>query len=185
MLILSPATFLKGTAALALLISNCVFAGAQNPDSKQITDLFVEIKEHASLAEDDAQTLESYTRAKHISRQSHSGRLALIKEHVNELLNDYNQMVRLKDEGSPWQQQAIDQLSPLTKGMADHLTATMHFHLENPARVNFDPWRDYVRANSEYASKASSLIHDIVEYGAAKSTAESLEKQLNLPGNAE
>jgi hypothetical protein len=180
---LLPVTLLKGAAVLALFVSGCMFATAQKPDSKQITDLFSEIKEHASLAENDAQTLESYL-GSNISWQGHADRLRLVKEHVNDLLNDYNTMVRLRDEGSPWQQEAIDQLRPLMKGMADHLTATIQHHREHPTHVKFEAWRDYVRGNSEYATKASSLIHDLVDYGAAKSTAESLERQLNLPADA-
>jgi hypothetical protein len=180
---LSPAKILKGTALLALCVSSCMFAAAQKADSKQITDLFSEIKAHASLAEDDAQTLEAYARSS-MSWQSHVHRLNLIKEHVDELLSDYNEMARLRDEGSRWQQEAIDQLSPLMKGMADHLSATIKYQNDHPTHINFEPWREYVRANSLYATKASSLIHDLVDYRAAKSTAESLEKQLNLQANA-
>jgi len=40
-------------------------------------------------------------------------------------LADYGEMSRIREEGSPWQQDAIDQLGPVLKGMADHLTATI------------------------------------------------------------
>lgn len=179
---LSPATLLKGTAALALFLSMCVPANAQKADSKQISDLFSEIKEHATLAEDDAQTLEAYTRS-NISWQPHANRLRLIKEHVDELLRDYNEAARLRDEGSQWQQEAIDQLRPVMKGMADHLTATIQHQNKHQAEVKMKPYLDYVHGNTEYTSKASSLIHDLVDYGAARSTAESLEKRLNLPAD--
>ena len=180
---LSFATLLKGTA-LALFLSVCMPANAQKADSKQISDLFAEVKEHAMLAEDDAQTLEAYTRS-NISWQSHADRLRQVKEHVNDLLADYNQMVRLREEGSPWQQEAIDQLSPLTKSMANHLTATIEHQRANPTHVKMAPWVDYVHGNSEYVTKASTLIHDLVDYGAAKSTAESLERRLSLPADKE
>jgi hypothetical protein len=180
---LSPITILKGTALLVLLASGCMFAAAQKADSKRIAELFSEIKNHASLAEDDAQTLEAYTRSNK-SWQSPADRLNLVKAHVDELLSDYNEMARLRDEGSPWQQEAIDQLSPLMKGMADQLSATIKYQNEHPTHINFEPWREYVRANSEYATKASSLIHDLVDYGAAQSTAELLEKRMNLQANA-
>ena len=181
---LSPATLLKGTAALLLFLSMCLPATAQKADSKQISDLFSEIKEHATLADDDAQTLEAYTRSD-ASWRSHAGQLGLVKEHVNDLLEDYNKMVRLRDEGSPWQQGAIDQLSPLMKGMANHLTATIEHQRANPTNVRMASWVKYVHGNAEYATKASSLIHDLVDYGAAKSTAETLEKQLSLQADPE
>src|SRR5215469_10412264 len=109
---LSFVTLLKGAAAVALFLSVSMPANAQKADSKQISDLFAEIKESATLAEDDAQTVESYTRT-NASWQSHAEQLGQIKEHVDGLLADYNRMAGLRDEGSPWQQEAIDQLRPL------------------------------------------------------------------------
>ena len=87
MIHLSPTTLLKGTAVIALFISSCVFAAAQQQDSKQITDLFSQIKEHASLAQRDAEVLGSYL-GSNISWQAHADRLRLVKQHVDDLLND-------------------------------------------------------------------------------------------------
>jgi hypothetical protein len=181
---LSPANVLKSAALAALLFSSCAIVSAQNADSKKIAELFSEVKLHASHAEDDAQKLESFTRSPSISWQGHAAQLSLIRQHVNDLLSDYNEMARLRDEGSPWQQEAIDQLRPVLKGMADHLKATVDHQRENPTRVKMPPWVEYVRGNSEYATKASALIHDLVDYGAARSAADSLEQQLKLPAQA-
>jgi len=181
---LSPAHILKGAAVLALLLSSCFIASAQNADSKKISNLFVDVKEHSTLAMDDAQALEAYTRSG-VSWQLHADKLERIKEHVNNLLADYRAMTRIREEGSPWQQEAIDQLGPILKGLADHLTATIQHQNENPKHVNMPEFVDYVRGNSEYATKAASLIHDLVDYGAARTAAESLEKSLQLPSRAE
>ena len=181
---LSPANLLKGTMLVALFLSSCAIAGAQKPDSKNISDLFAEIKYHASLAEHDAELLESFTRSPSMSWRSHAHQLSLVREHVKDLLKDYNEMTALKDEGSPWQQEALDQLRPVVKGMADHLNATLDYQRENPTDVKMLTWVNYVHGNAEYATKASSLIHDLVDYGAARSSADSLEQQLKLPPHA-
>jgi hypothetical protein len=181
---LSPANILKGATVFALLLSSCFIASAQNTDSKKISNLFGDIKEHSTLVKDDAQTMEAYTRSG-VSWQLHAGQLMLIREHVNDLLADYGEMSRIRDEGSPWQQDAIDQLGPVLKGMADHLTATIQHQRENPTHVNMPDFVDCVHANSEYATKAASLIHDLVDYGMAKTTAESLEKELQLRSRGE
>lgn len=167
-------------AVFVLFLSGALIGAAQKTDSTQITKLFGDIKEHSVLAEEDAQLLESYTRS-NVSWQGHADRLAQMKAHVNDLLKDYNEAQRLRDEGSPWQQEAIDQLRPLLQGMADHLTATIQHQRKNQTNVRMQAWVDYVRGNSEYATKAATFIHDLVDYGAAKSTAESLERELNLP----
>jgi leucyl-tRNA synthetase len=171
-----------GIAVFVLLVSGSLIGAAQNTDSTRITKLFTDIKEHSRLAEEDAQLLESYTRG-NISWQSHTRRLTAMREHVDELLKDYNEAQSLREEGSPWQQEAIDQLRPLLQGMAGHLTATIQHQNQNQTQVHMQAWIDYVHGNSEYATRAASLIHDLVDYGAAKSNAESLEMKLKMPGD--
>lgn len=171
---------LKGVSVLALLLWGALTLRAQNPDSKQITALFAEMKQHATLAEDDANLLESYTRSG-VSWEAHARTLDTIKEHVNALGSDYNEAVRLRDDGSPWQQEAIDRVGPLLQGMAAHLTATLEHQRKNPSQVRMQPYLDYVHANQEFAVRASALIHDLVEYGEAKAKSEALEQKLELP----
>ena len=180
---LSPVNILKGAAVLALFLSSPLIASAQNADSKKISNLFAEVKEHSTLAQADAEVLEAYTRSG-TSWQHHADQLRMMKEQVNDLLADYGEMARIREQGSPWQQEAIDQLRPVLKGMADHLNATIQHQRENPTHVKMRSYIDYVRDNSEYATRASSLIHDIVDYGAARSAAEALEQRLSLPPQA-
>lgn len=181
---LSPANILKGAGVLALLLSSSLIASAQNADSKRISKLFAEVKAHSTLAQNDAERLEAYTRSD-TSWQLHADQLRLIKEHVNDLLTDYGEMARVREEGSPWQQEAIDQLRPVLKGMADHLNATILYQRENPTRVKMPPFLNYVRGNTEYVTKAASLIHDLVDYEVARSNAESLQKELGLASRLE
>jgi hypothetical protein len=181
---LSRANLLKGTAALALLFFCSMGANAQNADCKKISNLFAEIKTHSRLAVEDAELLESYTRSD-TSWESHSHRLAQVKDHVDDLLADYNQAQLLREEGSKWQQEGIDELRPVLKAMAEHLTTTILHMNENPTQVKQRQYVDYVRQNREYVEKSSSLIHDLVDYGAAKSTAESLETLLKLPSRSD
>ncbi len=177
---LSPAKMLKGAALFALLLSSPLILSAQKADSAQISKLFTEIKEHATLAEDDAALLDSYTRS-NVDWKLHAGKLQHIKEHVNDLARDYKEVERLREEGSPWQQDAIDQMRPLLEGMAAHLTATIEHQRKSPSHTRMQPYVDYAHGNWEYATKASTLIHDLVDYGEAKAKSEQLEQKLQLP----
>lgn len=177
---ISPRNILMSASILALLLAGALTLTAQKPDSKQITDLFAEMKQHATLAEDDANLLESYTRSG-VSWESHARALDTIKEHVNALGVDYKEAIRLRDEGSPWQREAIDRVGPLLQGMASHLTATLEHHGKNPSHVRMQPYRDYVLANQQYAARTSALIRDLVDYGEAKAKSEELERKLELP----
>lgn len=170
-----------GLAVFALLLAIRVpFAVAQNSDSAKISQLFSEAEHHAVLLDDDAATLESFTRSK-VGWQTHGSQLESIKTHVNNLGKVTAQLNDLRSEGSPWQQQAIDQLNPLLQEMADHLTATINHLNENQNRVHMPAYQDYAHGNYELASRISQMIKDFVEYDQAKAKSQSLGQKLELP----
>jgi hypothetical protein len=173
-------TTLKRTAMLGMLLCLPVLANAQTNDSRAITELLKEAETHALLAQDDAETLESYTRSK-VSWKSHSDRLAEIKEHANNLIVEFNKLSSMRAEGSLWQQEAIDHVSPLLQEMANHLTTTINHLNDNQNTVHMPPFSDYARANREMMTATSKLISDYVHYGESKAKAASLENNLGLP----
>lgn len=175
---------LRSAAFLGALFVVPIFAGAQNPDSKAISDLLVQAREHAVLAEDDAVTLASYTRSR-LSWESHARRLQEIKDHTNDLIQEVNQLNSLRDQGSPWQQRAIDQVTPLLREMSGSLTTTIRQLNENQSRVHMPQYEDYVNANSEVMTRTAKLITDLVEFDLAQARASGLEKSLNLPLTAQ
>lgn len=155
-------------AYVALFCSLALLARAQAPsDSPVMNNLFTEVKLHSSQVEADAEILESYTRSP-VSWQSHARQLEIIKEHVNNLIRDTSQMSSLREEGSAWQQEAIDRINPLMHEMADHLTASLEHLNAEPGKVHMQPYRAYVRANFELVHKTHQLISDFADYSEAK-----------------
>ena len=112
---------LKRGATLGILALVPMFAQAQKPDSTAISDLLKEAESHAVLAQQDAETLEAYTRST-VSSEAHANRLNAIREHANDLIKDFNQLSSMREEGSPWQQEAIDHVNPLLHEMADNFS---------------------------------------------------------------
>lgn len=170
-------------ALIGLLLTTPILARAQNADSKAITDLFMETKEHAVLAETDAMTLESYTLSR-VSWESYAKRLNEMRQHAIDLTNDFNQLSALRDEGSPWQQGAIDRANPMLQEMANSLTATIKHFNDNKNRIEMPPFPDYVKANRVLMTRTANLISDVVEYSEAKAKANLLEQALSLPVTA-
>lgn len=171
---------LKKTAMFGLLLLLPAFAKAQSADSPEITDLMRQAREHAVLAEADAEKLESYTRS-NLSWQSHGNRLSQMQEHSNDLIQDFNKLSSMRSNGSPWQQEAIDRVNPLLHEMADHLEATIRHFNENQSKVHMPPFRDYAKANLELMTRTNRLITDYVDYAEAKTKASLLEKTLQSP----
>lgn len=174
---------LSGTVAAGIVLAMIgapVVRAQQTPDSKEISSLMTEAKSHAALAADDAAQLVSYTNSSH-SWESYSSQLRQMTEHFNALGRVNKQLADLRSQGSPWQQVAIDRIDPLLRDMAAQLTATIKQLNEHPGQVHMPPYREYVQANHEYASRTSELIRDYVEYDRAKATVERLESKLELP----
>jgi uncharacterized coiled-coil DUF342 family protein len=171
---------LKRAAMMAMVSLVPAFANAQNTDSRAITDLLKEAETHAVLAQDDAETLESYTRSK-VGWQSHANRVNQIREHANELIDNFNKLNSMRGEASLWQQEAIDHVNPLLQEMSKHLTATINHLNENQSKLQMPPFPDYAKANREMMTATSKLISDYVHYGESKARADSLENNLGLP----
>jgi hypothetical protein len=164
--------------ALLLLMSSPVIK-AQTADSEEISKLLTEAEDHATLAADDAEILESYTRST-MSWESHNLKLTEIAEHVNELGKVSKQLADLSSQGSPWQQKSIGHIDFLLRDLAAQLTATIDHLKNNQSRVQMQAYRDYARASYERASETAHVISDYVEYDKASSKAEALEQKLEL-----
>ncbi len=169
-------------------LAACLFAIpmlgiSQTKDSVAISDALHEARSHAAVVQDDAATLDSYTRSQ-MSWQSHARHLQRMKEHANDLMSDFNKLQGLKAEGSPWQQEAIDRIDPLLREMANHLNATIDHLNNNQSQVQMQPYRDYVDANLDVMTRARDAIADFVSYGEARSTADDLEQKLEMSSSA-
>jgi phosphatidylserine/phosphatidylglycerophosphate/cardiolipin synthase-like enzyme len=170
-----------GLAVVALfLVIKGPVAVAQNADSAEISSLLSDAQHHAVLLDDDASTLQSYTRSK-LHWQSHAQQLEAMKTHVNNLGKISAQLSDLRSEGSPWQQQAIDHINPLLKEMADHLTATINHLNDHQSQIHMPAYQDYARGNYELASRISELINDYVNYDKARSQSMAFEQKLQMP----
>lgn len=168
-------------ALIALLLP--VGTLAAQTDSGAISKLLVQVKTHAAEAADDANTLESYTRA-NLHYQSHATQINRMKEHVNELIRDSNELSALRSEGSPWQQEAIDRIQEILPQMASHLTGMINHLNDNKSKTHMQTYREFVQSNQRLINKAHEAIDDFVDYDEAKAKADSLEKDLQLPAEA-
>lgn len=161
-----------------------VFLGigfAQKPDSAQMSHLLTQARSQSAQLATEATTMESYTRT--VSAwEGHATQLEHIKTHINELGKTLQQMNDIRDQSSPWQQQAVDHIVPLAKELASSMEATIQHLNEHKAHLKMPPYRDYLKANAEMATNISDLIRDYVAYGHSKDQYERLGQRLETPG---
>lgn len=179
---LLPRTLTFLFAMVLVLFSGTQRASAATPDSQQIAQLLADAKSHAVQAQDDAATLEGYTRSR-VSWKLHSYELDSMKQHVNEMGKIAAEMQKLEPQASDWQKQAIHQVVPLLRELAGNLNKTILHLNANQAQVHMPAYIDYTRTNHQLAARTADLIRDFVDYDEAKSAAEALEDKLELARN--
>ena len=172
---------LPGAAALVLVLLSGYTSAAQTADSARINDLFVLAKEDAAQANYDAELIDTYIRSNN-SWYSHARQIDEMKVHINSMGRVVADLKAARAEGSPWQQKAVDEIDPLLRSMADHLTAMIQHIDNNPQKVHLPAYADYTRANLQLSEKLLATIRDYIDYSEAKAKTEALEEKLQLPG---
>lgn len=121
--------------------------GAVTPESytwdfrSETNELFDEIRVRAHRVQDHAATLESFTRSmSQPSWQSHAGELTQVKAQVNEMGEDLCRLHTIRRVTEPWQQNAIDSITPKIVKMAARTESMIGFvndHRQNLAHPNY------------------------------------------------
>ena len=165
--------------AMMLFLAPAGMLAAQQADSAAISKLLPEVKLHAANAERDADALEGFTRNT-LHWESHAAQIHMIRRHVNDLIEDSNKLSRLRSEGSPWQQQAIDHINELLPQISTQLSAMINHLSENQRSINSPKFRDYIRTNYKLIHTAHEAIDNWADYSEAKWEANALEQQLQI-----
>jgi len=162
--------------AIAFAATTVCWAQASK-DSKEVSGLFSDVKSEAVQLRQDADELKMFT---HVGRswQSHVTKVEEIKRHVNNAGRLLTKLENARSKASPWQQQAIDRVTPMLKELASNTTATIEQLNQNPKLLQTGPYAEYADANYEVASNLAELISDYVDYGKSKARSEELASKL-------
>ena len=97
---------LGGVSGLGARISQ-----AQATDSEEISKLLSDAKTTRCVRPTKRRMMDTFTRS-NLSWDAYVVKLSVIKEHVNHLGKLHADLAAIRHTGSPWQQTAIDQMSP-------------------------------------------------------------------------
>lgn len=170
--------------ALTLLTVGSSRVAAQTTGPSHVNELLRDAEHFSNQAATDSEELETYTRTK-AGWETHAQQLERIRENVNHLGIVVQQLNDARSEGLPWQQEAIDRINPLMHEMAMQLTVTIEHLTAHQSQVHMKPYQDLTRATYEVNTRGARVISDLVEYGEAKSKADSLEQKMEIPPSGE
>lgn len=148
-------------------------------DSEEVSGFLAEAKTEAVRLQKSAEEMNSFVLSR-TSWETQAAKIGEIKRHVNKLGELITKMNRA-EAPSPWQEQAIREVSSSVEELAANVTMTIYHLGESQDRLIFTSFPEYVAANAEMASDFAGLVSDYVAYGEAKQDVEELSFELGLP----
>lgn len=175
--------------SLALLVAASLYLlpalqAADEPvaDSPEVSELLTQAKNHAYRLREDSDTMHKYSLSS-LSWESHATQINTIRQHVNNLGKVLQKLSDNRESASPWQQKAIDHVTPLAAELASNIETTIEHINNNKGRLHTQQYKDYLEANYEVSSSLSGLINDYVSYGKSKAKYQQFGTQLEVPGH--
>lgn len=144
-------------------------------DSPVLNDLLHQARFESAQLDVDADSLLFVQRSEDF-RESHGVELNIIRQHINEIGKLEARMREARDSGSPWQQNAVDQIGPLLQELADNMENTITHYNQNGLIHPIGKYADYLKANADLAAKLHTLISDAISYGQAKGKYDALDR---------
>lgn len=144
-------------------------------DSKEVSGFLAEAKAEALQVQMITEEMNSFVHSR-TSWQTQAAKLAEIKRHFNkfgELVIKMNKA----EAPSPWQQEAIREVTPMVEELSSYITMTIYHLGEDPDRLVFTSFPEYVAASTGLASEIAELLSDYVEYGKANQDGVTLEHE--------
>ena len=181
-------TILKSAAlitALGILVTGCLLSpairAADRPvvDSEDINKLLADAKAEALVIKKDAGEMQSFTRS-NLGWETYSLKIEAIKAHINTLGRLTTKLADLRENASPWQETAIDRITPVLRELADNTSATIDHLNNNLTRIHTPAFRDLVDANYDLSTQMAALVVDFVDYGRTKAKFERLRNKLEI-----
>jgi hypothetical protein len=152
----------------------------RNAENSDVQDLLYQAREEAVGLDNDADQMEVLVRSE-VDWTTHADQLSLVASHVNRLAGIIDKLQSEREKGSPWQQDAIDRITPLLREVSSNTTTAIQYLNSNqairPAGRNYATW---LRENAESAHELALLISDTIKYGQTKSRLEKLAGELSV-----
>jgi hypothetical protein len=172
----------RGLPTAALVLSIMVFVSGWTPsyaDSAQASRLLKDARGFAVQLGRDANQMASFQTL--TDWKSHAEQLNLIGDHINKIGKILADLQRARDGAEPWQQDAIDKITPLAQELASN-TKSIIDNLNGDKRTWRPEYKAYLKSNAERANDLSKLIGDYLDYEGAKARTQGLSEKAGFSG---
>lgn len=133
-------------------------------ESDQVSNTLSDAKMLAYQLSEDAASMEAFTRLD-ATWQSHVEAINKIKDNVNNMGRLLAKLQDARSGAAPWQQTAIDRITPVAKELAANTTAAIEQLNKNPNALKLPAYKEYLEAIYDSASNLAATIADFADYG--------------------
>jgi hypothetical protein len=175
--LLLPLTLAALLAGYLMLAPAAGAASSSIGDSEEISALLSNARFEAIELRDDSDKMLSFSRSV-LPSQNFAGKLTDVKDHVNKAGKLLAKLDQARRTGSPWQQQAIDHITPVLKELAANTEATINHFNDNRMLVHSKELVEYCSVNYELAKELAALVEDFIDYGESQAKFAELQKKV-------
>lgn len=168
----APATPTTQSQAPAALIT-IVTVTPEYPSADEASSLLKQIGMNASKLSQDGATLATLSRSG-VPSKSHGIFLNSVKDQINETGRLLGRLEQIKAGATPWQQQAIDQLTPIAQQVASNTQGAIKQLNGNPGQLFAPAYTDSLRAVADSTSELSKSANGFVRVAAINEKADKL-----------
>ncbi len=143
----------------------------------EATDLLKQVRASAAELSKDGDQLTGLMRS-NVSRASYAASLDRIKAHINKTGEQLAQLEELRNEAAPWQQDAIDRITPLAREIAANTELAINHINETPANFYAQSYKDTLQAITDDARQLKQNVSDFLDMAAAQQKADELQMKL-------
>jgi hypothetical protein len=150
--------------------------------SEEASGLLQQIRSLSAQAADGADHLHFASRRNSLDWRSHAMHLGEIRTHINAMGEKLDRLQEIHGMIAPWQQKAVERVTPKAAALAAHTEEAIAFLNENQDRLWTPHYTDRVGAMSEHVEEINSTVSMFLDYGKTSDRLKGLETQIEYTG---
>jgi hypothetical protein len=162
---------LKGPVTIILVTSE------YPPAQIEATDLLKQVRATAAELSKDSDRLTGLMRS-NVSRDSYADSLDRVKTYINKTGEQMAELQELRNEVAPWQQDAIDRITPLARQIAANTQSAIKYINQNPLNLYNQDYKDTLQSIADDAKQMKQNVSDFLDMAAAQQKADDLQMKL-------
>lgn len=177
--------------ALFLMTPNFAFASdvearAENTPTynwayaEEASRLLEEIHGLSARLIENSDFLGQQSRLNQLEWTSHALQLNQIRDHVNAMGENLQQLQEIHSMIAPWQQKAVERIVPDAVALAAHTEGAIEYLNEEQGKMWAPPYTDRLNSMTDHADEIKSSVSLFLDYGQTSGHLEGLERQIEF-----